>query len=91
MPGANSTARAARAKTVATTAKTRYINQKGGGMPNELHVIFGGGQVGQPLARILSTQRRSQPLFDDGGAGAGMLKTTSRPRKICYPRRPDGE
>jgi hypothetical protein len=22
-------------------------------MPNELHVIFGGGQVGQPLARIL--------------------------------------
>jgi nucleoside-diphosphate-sugar epimerase len=22
-------------------------------MPDELHVIFGGGQVGQPLARIL--------------------------------------
>ena len=22
-------------------------------MPNELHVIFGGGQVGQPLAHIL--------------------------------------
>jgi hypothetical protein len=22
-------------------------------MPDELHIIFGGGQVGQPLARIL--------------------------------------
>ena len=23
-------------------------------MPDELHVIFGGGQVGQPLARLLA-------------------------------------
>src|SRR5215472_7556002 len=30
-----------------------YDIRKGGSVPNELHVIFGGGQVGQPLARIL--------------------------------------
>ena len=60
--------------------------KRGGGVPNELHVIFGGGQVGQPLARILRERglrvrmaRRSAGVPD----GIELMRGDATDRSFC--------
>jgi len=60
--------------------------KRGGGVLNELHVIFGGGQVGQPLARILRERglrvrmaRRSAGVPD----GVELMRGDATDRSFC--------
>ena len=55
-------------------------------MPNELHVIFGGGQVGQPLARILRERGlRVRMARRSGGApeGVELMHGDATDRNFC--------
>ena len=55
-------------------------------MPNELHVIFGGGQVGQPLARILRERGlRVRIARRSAGApeGAELMRGDATDRNFC--------
>jgi nucleoside-diphosphate-sugar epimerase len=61
-------------------------NRKGGAVPDELHVIFGGGQVGQPLAGMLRERgfhvrmaRRSAGVPE----GVELMRGDATDRNFC--------